>query len=290
MDFPAEITIEGRPYTYVDTQRGGLSAIYTSGATFLRIGAPEKISQDLAFHKRMESFGYPVPKLLGEGTIDSYSYFIEDSLGDTHFGYLFRDEVKEYGSIRDATFSAFTEVCLSFARAQIHTITDEKDWGAFEAALYLEDLCEEIPEAAEKIRRHFERVKENLSVFPFALCHGDLTPLNMYPKGVIDFEDSFVGPIGYDLGALIEHLNWFPLDSDEYEYYRLYDFTPEQKSGLTAQIDELYQQHGLPKLSDHLADLDFAKGVWFAVRLGRAPKLEEFRHSLIKELVKDAVV
>lgn len=172
-----------------------------------------------------------------------------------------------------------------FARAQLKTITNEHNWESFRKGVHLDAICKELPEVAEKILARFQAIESNLASLPFAINHGDLTPFNMYPKGVIDFEDSFLGPVGYDLGALIEHLNWFPEDSERYEYYRHYNFLPEQKQTLINMLDNMYLENGLPRLSGFLADLDFAKGVWFVVHLDRTPKLQQFRYSLIKELL-----
>ena len=42
------ITINGEVFKYVDVQRHKLSAIYTSGDNYIRIGPPKKIGTDLA--------------------------------------------------------------------------------------------------------------------------------------------------------------------------------------------------------------------------------------------------
>ncbi|MDB5259855.1 MAG: hypothetical protein JWN37_86 [Candidatus Nomurabacteria bacterium] len=284
MEFPKELSLKGEKYVHVDTQRGGDSAIYISGLKYLRIGDQEKVQKNLVIHKKLESFGFPVPKLIEEGKIDGMEFYIEESLGEKHFGLIFRDEVTLNGVISDDTFDNYIKVCVRFTEAQLKTCTNNKKWYAFTKAIHLDLLCEELPEYKEKILEAYTQVQRKLERIPFVICHGDFGPFNIYPNGVIDFEDSFSGPLGYDIGGMIEHLNWFP-ESSEYEFYRLYNFTPEQKSLLTGRIDEVYQMNNLPKLSDNLSEFNLLRGMWFAVRMGSYPKLQEFRHNLIKNII-----
>jgi hypothetical protein len=281
INFPESLVLADKSYQKVDVQRGGLSAIYSDTETFLRIGAPEKVSKDLAVHKHMEGLGYPVAKILGEGNLDSLDYFIETSLGPKHFGLIFKDETEQFGKITDKTFDSFVELCLKFAGAQIKSVLPDKNWPEFDKGIHLDTICEELPGEAERILAKYNKVKSRLSAFPFALCHGDFGPFNLYPKGMIDLESSFVGPVGYDVGAVVRHCDWFP-ESRDYEFYQLYNFNPEQKGLLTSKLDALYVQHSLPKLSEYLDDFNFLRGIWFAVKLGHTPKLREFRYSLLR--------
>ncbi len=284
MKFERQITIGSKVFEYVDTQRDGTTAIYKDDSTYLRIGNKERIEKDLSFHKRMESYSFPVPNIYSEGIIDEMSFFIEESLGAEHFGNIFKEETEKFGKIQNETFEQFIEICIRFTEAQLKTVTDLKDWKSFKQGIHLDILCKELPDKKEEIMNAYKQIEERLNVFPFVLTHGDMTPFNMYPKGMIDFEDSFMGPAGYDLGSIIEHLNWFP-ESHEYEYYKLYTFTPEQKKKLTDAIDSVYIVHNLPKVSDYLADFDLAKGIWFAIRMDHTPLLQKFRYELINSLV-----
>lgn len=284
MEFKPQIIINNKVYNHVDTQRGGVSAIYKDDLNYLRIGEPEKIKKDLAFHKKMQSFNFPVPKILDEGIIDDMFYFIEESLGEEHFGSIFKKEVEEFGQIQDKTFEQFINILVLFAEAQLKTSTSSKDWDSFTDGIHLDVIYNELPSQKEKISIAYKKVEERLSIFPFAIIHGDLTPFNVYPSGIIDFENSFMGPVGYDLGAVIEHLNWFP-ESKDFEYHRLYNFSPEQKKRLSDKIDSIYTKNGLPKLSDYLVDFNFTKGIWFAVKMDRTPKLQKFRYDLINNLI-----
>lgn len=285
MKFESKITINNKDYNYVDTQRDGISAIYKNDSNYLRIGQKEKIKKDLDFHKKMEEYGFPVPKILEEGIHGDMHYFIEESLGDESFGEIFKKETEQFGKIKDDTFNLFVDILKVFAKAQLKTILPSNSDDSFSKGIKLDILCKELPDKAEEILNTYKKTVQNLKSFPSALLHGDLTPFNIYPNGVIDFEDSFTGPIGYDLGAIIEHVDWFP-ESKEFELYRFYDFTVEQKKILSEAIDKIYLDHNLPQLSDYLPDFNFSKGVWFAVGMQHTPKLQKYRYNLIDSFLK----
>ncbi len=284
MEFKPQITIKGVIFNWVNTQRGGLTAIYKADSTFLRIGSPEKIKKDLLLHKKLEEGGFPVAKLLDEGQIGGMSYFIETSLGSEHFGTLFKKECDEHGRITDETFNKFITVCEKFIKSQLKTVSPQKDWNNFRTAIHLDLICSELPEYKEKILNAYKKVEEKLSVYPFVVTHGDFTPFNILPEGIIDIENSFSGPAGYDLGGILAIPNWFP-DSTEYEFYQVYKFTPEQKQKFLNMVDNIYVENSLPKISNYLEEFNFTKGMWFAANMHHFPKLQEFRYSLLKNLV-----
>lgn len=277
MEFPDEITIEGKSYTRVDIQRGGLSAIYCSDNEYVRIGEVGKITADLSMHKRMAAHQFPVAGLLGEGAYGDLYYFKEQSLGDHCFGEIFEREYSVKGMLSSDSWQQFMTLCEQFARAQISTSIKAQSWDAFEAGVHLDFALDEKPEYAQLLKDAFAAVKSRLSAFPFVVTHGDLTPFNMYPGGIIDLEDSFQAPLGFDLMALIAHLEWFP-DTSTDRLHKLYTFSPDQHAEFVTRIDVLHTSKGLLAPSLYLREFNFAKGVWFAVRLQKYPSLMEFRY------------
>lgn len=284
MEFKSQIIINGATFNWVKTQRDGLTAIYTDNSTFLRIGSPEKIKKDLSVHKKLEEYNFPVAKLLDEGQIGEMSYFTETSLGSEHFGTLFKEEFNEHGQITDETFNKFLVVCGKFVDSQLKTATTQKDWDGFRTAIHLDLICAELPEYKEKILNAYKIVEKRLSVLPFVITHGDFTPFNILPEGIIDTENVFSGPAGYDIGGILAIPNWFP-DSTEYELHQVYKLTPEQKQKFLEMVDSIYVNNSLPKISDFLEEFNFTRGMWFAARMSRFPKLQEFRYALLKSLV-----
>ena len=118
MEFNKEIEIKDKLYKLVKIQRAGISAIYEGELGFLRIGNKERISKDLASHKKMQEYGFPVAKIIEEGAIGEIYYFIEESFGDKCFGLLFNEEIERDGVISDETFDKFISICVKFTEAQ----------------------------------------------------------------------------------------------------------------------------------------------------------------------------
>lgn len=284
MNFDKQITIDKQEYNLVDIQRSENSAIYKNSSNYLRIGLPTKIEKDLAFHKQMEAFGFPIAKLLGEGDYQGMKYFVEESLGKEHFGEIFKKETQALGHVSDESFETFLNILIKFGAAQLKTISANKDWESFKNGIHLDIMCEELPDYADRIVARYKQSEARLNDFPFGICHGDLTPFNIYPAGVIDLEDSFQGPVSYDLGSFVEIQNWFPETSND-DFHRIYKFTPAQRTKLIESIDNLYLNAGLPKVSDYAADFDLIKGIWFTVRMHNLPKLQQFRFELLKQLI-----
>jgi len=279
---PQKIEVSGDSYVFVRGQRGDASAIYKSTNAFMRIGKTDKIARDLAIHKKMEQAGFPVAKLISEGELDGQSYFIETSLGDNHLGEVFAQDVEQGGSIDSQTFDEFVSLAEAYAEAQIRTDNGDRDANALREGILLEALCEEMPTYAEKLQERFEEVQKNTKNLPSVLTHGDFNPNNLYREGVIDLEDSFYAPYGYDLVSAITHINYFP-DSQEYEYFAKYRFTVDQQRKYFERLDAVSQRAGLVPLSPLQEDFEFCRAVWLAAKIPHVPKLQKFRFDMVVE-------
>jgi len=277
---PEKIELEGKTFSFVTGQRGGMSAIYKSEGAYLRIGEEKKIAPDLALHRKMEAAGFPVTRLLGEGVFDGQKYFIESSLGEKHLGELFSEDTEQRGAISENLFESLVSVAEKFAEAQLTTIAEERNFNDFARGIWIDRLCEEIPASASKLKERFEEVKRNTQSIPFVVTHGDFNPNNLYPAGVIDLEDSFHAPYGYDLISAITHINSFP-DSEEFEYFAKYRFTLDQISHYLERLDRISVTNNLPKLSTLLEDFSFCRAVWLAADIPATPKLQQFRYQLV---------
>jgi len=277
-EWESQISINSICFTFVKTQRDGISSIYKSENTYLRIGDTVKVKNDLKRHKNMEDAGFPVPKYLEEGVYKNMFYFIETSLGEDTLSTLFAKDYKAYTSISERNFDYFIKVMEEFVLAQLKTVHDQKNFESFANGIHIDTLKNELPEYAQKIDRRFELLKERLKDVPFVMTHGDLNPHNMYQRGVIDFEDSFRGPFGYDAVSAIFHIDNFPL-SGECEFLAQYRFSEKQKQMYVSYIDMLCQNSGFEKLSTYTDEYIFARDVWSAVRMCRWPHIQEFRYN-----------
>lgn len=273
------IQINDKIFDLVVVQRGGITAVYKSGDEVLRIGDREKIAKDLALHKKMEALGFPVATLIGEGESAGLSYFIEASLGDRHLGNRFAEDVRETGTIGDATFQSLLGIVDRFGRAQLKSIVPAKDFEEFSRGIHLDILCQELPHYSEAIGSRFRQCIDRFAPFPFVITHGDFNPNNLYPEGVIDFEDSFYGPFGFDLVTALVHISYFP-DSPEYEYVARYRFTPAQSREYLESIDSIATDAHLPRLSEVKEDFEFCRASWSLVQMHQWPRLQQFRYEL----------
>ena len=279
---PEKIEVGGQTFSFVTRQRGDISAIYKSKETYIRIGETVKIHRDLALHRTMEAAGFPVAPILAEGQHNNEAYFIEGSLGDEHLGAIFAEDVEKEGLISDENFDHLLNVVGKFARAQLSTVSETRDFDAFSRGIWLKELCDELPEYAERLRARFEKVRGGAGSLPFVLNHGDFNPNNLYPAGVIDLEDSFYGPYGYDLISAISHIDSFP-DSSEYEFFAKYRFTPEQKQRYLHNLDTISEEAGFPTPTHSKEDLEFCRAVWLAAGIPHTPKLQKYRYDFVIE-------
>jgi 5-methylthioribose kinase len=80
---------------------------------------------------------------------------------------------------------------------------------------------------AEKL---IEKINQDISIVKSAWNHGDHNQYNIFDNGVIDLEDSFYGPIGYDTITSLTQNFWFPdsRKSEIGELTRQHSFTKEQ--------------------------------------------------------------
>lgn len=282
LQIPQSIELHGTCFELIKSQRGGDSAVYKGNQSYLRIGTPKKIQTDLALHKRMESAGFPVAKLITEGEIDGQAYFIESSIGEKTLSQTFAEETETVGTITVESFNQFLHVTDQFARAQLRTQTRVKDFDEFADGIHLDTLCEELPQHADKIQARFKEIQARTLELPFVISHGDFNPHNLYVGGAIDLEDSYHAPFGHDLIGGIISIDYFP-DSQEFEYFARYRFSEEQRKKYLVLLDGICAEHSLPKLSDFQSDFEFTRAVWLLVRMHKWPNIQKFRYDKFTE-------
>lgn len=268
-------------FTLVNLQRDEATAVYRGGDTFVRIGRPDKMVPNFNLHKKMESAGFPVPRLIDSGNYGDLFYFTEESLGDRHLGDEFAVDMEATGEISEEHFNQLVSLVKKFALAQYGTAKAE-DVDSLKDGVHLDLLCKEMHEVdAIKLQAKFKEVTERLSVFPYVITHGDFNPHNLYESGVIDFEDSFYGPFGYDLTTALVHIRNFSLE-DTAEFRAQYSFNTEQTRRFTETLDALSSDLGIPPLSLYTDDLDFLRAIWSAVRMEKYPSLQKFRFNRLR--------
>ena len=272
------ISIDGETFTLIRVQRDGASGVYRGNDEYLRIGERAIIHRHLTIHKQMEAIGFPVPKLLSEGEHEGKSYFIEKSVGELRLGDAFSEDWNQRGVISDEHFGQFMQIVELYIKAQLKADRAEPSRIHLSHGVRLDTLCDELPEHALSIRETFKDVFARISVFPGVLTHGDFNPQNLYEGGVIDLEDAFYAPVGYDPVCALTTINFFP-DSKEYEYFARYRFSEAQKRQYMETVDVLFTKAKLPRLSEYAEDFEFCRGIWCAVKMQKWPKLQKWRYN-----------
>src|SRR3989344_5501865 len=271
---PKTLVIEGKEYTLVGLQRGGL-AVYRGSNGYLRLGNDKAVARDVASHREMEQAGYPVARIIAEGEIVEGNYYIETSQGDISFRNLFSAEIQSAGEISDATFKRFLEIVEQYLSRQVST--GRKKDEDFRARVKLDVLCAEMPQQAEELTAQFEQAVEALSAMPYVLSHGDFNAAHLYERGVIDLEDTLSAPFGYDAETALCTVDWIPPEGN-YEYTRSYTFTRAQKEEYMALVDTVTLRNGIPPVSYSYQSLEFLRAIWMVSDLQKWPRARAYMH------------
>ncbi len=83
------VELDGQQFTHVKTRAYTPVSVYRGENSFLRIGPKDLISSELHLHRKLLNFGFPVSSIISEGEKDGRYFYVETSLGDTHFGNVF---------------------------------------------------------------------------------------------------------------------------------------------------------------------------------------------------------
>ncbi len=272
-----KLTINGKVFEHVKTRAYAPVSIFKSGDLFLRKGPKKLLEEEIAFHRTLLEYDFPIPRILEEGDLEGEYYYIETSLGEKHFGEIFIEDTKNHGGISKNHFGNFLEVAEKFAKAQLATRNERRNEESFYSGLGLEFNIEELPELKEDTLRAFDKVKEKSKSLPYVLTHGDFNPYNILERGVIDFGSSFHAPAGYDIVTNIYHIYNFP-EKDGYEMKRCFDFSEQQKETYLEKMNVIYREAGLPEPTDFADDFIFCRTIWATVRNEKIPKIQKWRY------------
>jgi len=268
-------------YTLLGKQRSG-ATVYRGSEEYLRLGSSEAIATDLRIHRAMEKAKFPVARIQKVGTYEDKSYFVEKSLGTASFRALFQKDMEERSAISRVNFKKFLAVTSRFFKAQCAATESVWSPDEFASGINLPQLCKELPSHAVAIRNRFAHAVRKIAALPSALTHGDLNPANMYGGGVIDLEDSFAGPLGYDVISSIVSIEWSPQMRD-HEFHAQYRFTDSEKAEYFSMIDTIAAKH-VRELSHVKNELAFCRAVWLCVGMGEWPKIQQWRfEKFVKE-------
>ena len=276
------IIIGGKRFQFVKRSRRGDVSIYNSGELFARVGEQNVIEPMMTLHKKFVEFGFPVPEIVAQGEVDGKKYFLEKSLGEKFFSFLFEDDIKKYGVISPELFEKFISITEKFAWAQFQTKVSSANGLSLTDLIGPKDLAEELPEYGEKIMKLYGEALNKIKNLPLVLTHGDFCSHNLFPDGIIDFEKAYFAPVGYDIVTNIFQNKYFPT-SREYEYFQYYVVSQEQENLYYERLDALYREAGLSEISKYREPFEFCRAVWHTARNNSSPNLQRWRYELFKK-------
>lgn len=281
-----EIIIDGEQYSLVLERERGVGLYADAGRTrYVRIGTPAMVAKELSFHKELLANNFPVAKILAEGKRGDREYYIEKSLGNKHFGAIFREETDTTGEVSEESFSRLLQQVQAMHDAQERHVGAPVDAASLATSVQFGNLRAELPDDAATMDAAFAKIVNELANFPSCLTHGDFTSHNILHDGVIDFGDHFRGPVGFDMLNVMTAPFWFPKDAINGEFTRGYRFSD-------AHIARLFDAVGVFTIGEHVIDLHTSfdaffllKAHWWTVRNHKMPKLQQWRYTHFRELV-----
>ena len=272
-----EFSIDNQRYHLLGKQRGGAAVYRGDAGAYLRLGEREVIERDLGLHRAMERAKFPVAPLISDGELGNERYFVEQSLGQRSFRAIFQETTDASRVILKSNFDAFIGVMKKLHAAQFKANQGAWNSEEFAEGIKLPLLCKELPDHADALLKRFGEAHARLRLLPGTLTHGDCNPSNVYENGIIDLEDSFHGPLGYDQISALISIEWSP-DTRDYEFVAQYRFTKVEQQHYLHMFDVLHAKYTLPPLSKFLDDLSFCRAVWLCTGMGAWPRIQQWRY------------
>lgn len=269
------LSLEGQEFHLLGQQRSG-AAVYRGSGSYARVGEKALIESDLVQHRTMEKAKYPVAKIISEGETNGLAYFIEESLGPKSFRAIFQEDYMGNGRIGSENFTQFLGVMKKLFSAQLRSREEEWNVSDFAAGVNVTKLSAELSTYRAAIEERFVQTVERLRKLPGSLQHGDCNPANIYEGGIIDLEDSFKGPIGYDIISALTSIDWSP-ETRDYEFYSQYRFTEEQKTAYLKAFTTLAKKAGIQDIARHADDLAFCRALWLCGGMHAWPRIQQWR-------------
>lgn len=282
-----EITIDGKQYSIVIERERGVGLYADEKRTrYVRIGIPSMVARELSFHKELLANGFPVAKILAEGKLGNREYWIEESLGDKHFGNIFKEETGAHGEISEESLTRLLLQVQRMHDAQERHIGPPIDAASLATSVQFQGLVDEMPGDADTMREAFTKISNALVDYPSCLTHGDLTAHNILHDGVIDFGDHFRGPVGFDMLNVITAPFWFPKNSVHGEYTRGFRFSDTHIARFFDAVGVFSCGERTINLRTEFDAFFLLKAHWWTVKNHRMPKLQEWRYDRLRELVR----
>ena len=223
------------------------------------------LAQELSKARTLNSYGFPAPIVIEE-TAD---YFVEKSLKGVKLANLIETE--------PADLAIFSGVLTKLLNSQLSYIVD-RNFDEVKKGIHLDNVLLENPELVQDtaLNSCISKLERRLELVPWSLCHGDLSPTNLFSDGIIDWEFSFSGPVAYDVLALpfTQYL------------YNSNSIQPIRNTYLLELVKAVSNSFGCNNLVNFQTDFIFMKALFYLSHMKEAAQQKPEKQDLWKKRKK----
>ncbi len=257
-----DIFLDGKRFIYIkDRLAGGSVFVSQDRSEYLRTSTKEEIEGEVNLTKDLYNRKFPVPLILKTGILENgINYYIEKSIGDRVFGDIFKEETRSFNYVNDESFNMFIEIIKKYCEVQFnkknfvpHNINSLDEVISISNVMKNNEPSYKIKES---FIRAYEKAKQRVMSLPWGYIQPDLNAFNILPNGIIDFELSGFGPVGYDVLTNIYFNRMWP--SEKIAYI----FTDNQIIKYIKEVDKIAIKKGLPLISQYIDDFLVLKTIW----------------------------
>lgn len=253
---------------------------------YMKVGGAQEIEHEVDLYQKLKTAWIPLPELLWfEINEDDLSWMKEELLTWELYADIFTREFEATWFISEEAFNNFVKYQLEHLDVQCKIAWDQTITNiGFDSYQYLfsEWLLEH--DLAEKL---IEKINQDVSIVKNAWNHGDHNQYNIFNNGVIDLEDSFYGPIGYDTITSLTQNFWFPdpRNNEIGELTRQHSFTKEQVQAYMTSIQKNEVWINFMD-SNVFGALFLMRGVFVTVKSDWFPLLRKFRYQKLNQAIQ----
>ncbi|MEJ8653596.1 phosphotransferase [Streptomyces sp. MS1.AVA.3] len=239
---------------------GGAVYVDDDHTRYRRTGG-EALAAEAAYQQQLAGLGYPVPRVLENGTTDDgHVFVVEESLGERSLHDMALESLDGTRALSDTVVDLAAEVGGRLLRAQAaHAVPADlqmlRSW--VREAGWTDNVFAENPDFdSPRVRAALERAVAQLAGVPMVPGHLDYGLPNVLPVGVIDWQHHGLVPHGYDAGLALEIV---PFKGGTKGYLA----SPEQRRRYLETLDKVARATTGQSLSQHLGPYLLVKGLFF---------------------------
>ena len=292
-NFPPEI-MDGKFRFVQERLQGG--AVYKSEKEYLRLGERVVTMTEEVQTVALGRKGFPVAEVTGHGEIDGNWYFTETSLGNDHFGNIFRRDYEKGGQVSEANFLKFMAVMGLYTRASFGTKNRTLHRESLRDISLFRETRDQYPIDPDLMDKLIVKAGKRLVDMPNGIICGDLGPFNILPGGVIDFEFLHTGPLGYDV-MMVPTIGYYFPKVPGFKRKQLFAFSSDQLARYYEMVQQEAQSAGISDPTEFFNEFIFLKTVWAASRPRgyenkeiedpeREKFFSHFRHNILRYVVE----